>query len=340
MAKERLTAGSLFSGIGGIDLGLERAGFEVAWQSEIDPYACQVLSKHWPHVKNLGDIRDVREVSAVDLICGGFPCQDVSCAGKGAGLEGQQSLLWFEMLRVISIARPRWCLIENSPALRIRGMDRIYAGLEAAGYSVWPFVVGASDVGAPHRRQRAWIVAHTDQQHGDCTRHGPGSILREQREETQVRGSEAADAVRRQFRDQPGRRPESNGTGSPFPDVPGQKGITSHPSLPGCADAGGKCQSSSSPGRSEPDANAEGLPERRLVRVVHGVPPEMDGDGVLRFAERRPWSRWPDISPIVQGKQANRRQRIRCLGNTVIPQIVEAIGRAILRVDLAYDSLP
>ncbi len=100
--------GSLFAGIGGFDLGLERAGMECRWQVEIDDYATKVLEKHWPDVKRYRDIRDVNDLEWVDLICGGFPCQDISYAGKGAGIEGARSGLWSEYARIIRLVRPRF----------------------------------------------------------------------------------------------------------------------------------------------------------------------------------------------------------------------------------------
>lgn len=158
----RLTVGSLFSGIGGFDLGFQRAGMSVLWQSEIDPFASAVLRRHWPDVPNHGDITCLWNPEPVDILCGGFPCQDISVAGTGAGLDGERSGLWREFFRLVQLLRPRWVVVENVAALRTRGYDRIHDDLEGAGYSVWPTVVGADDVGAPHRRKRAWIVAHTD----------------------------------------------------------------------------------------------------------------------------------------------------------------------------------
>ena len=143
--------GSLFSGIGAIDLGLERAGMTCRWQVEIDEFANLVLEKHWPDVPRYRDVREVdgKKVEKVDLVCGGFPCTDISVAGRGAGLEGVQSGLWYEMFRIVREMRPNWVLIENVSALRTRGADAVLDGLEAQGYSCWPFVVGGREVGAP-----------------------------------------------------------------------------------------------------------------------------------------------------------------------------------------------
>jgi DNA (cytosine-5)-methyltransferase 1 len=142
-------------------LAAKAAGIEtVAW-CESDP-ACQLaLRKLWPDVIGFEDVRHVStdalcgngiEPGTIDLISGGFPCQDISTAGKGAGIEGKRSGLWYEMLRIIEQARPRWVLAENVPALKGRGADTVLAGLEAAGYTAWPLVVGAWAFGAPHKR--------------------------------------------------------------------------------------------------------------------------------------------------------------------------------------------
>lgn len=153
----------LFSGIGGFALAFEAAGFETHAFAEIEPYPCKILAQHWPEVPNLGDVRGINGEDyrgTVDVVCGGFPCQDISPAGKGAGLDGAKSGLWFEMLRIIRGARPDFCLIENSSVLRVRGADVVLEGLEEAGYAARPFVVGAGNACAPHRRARAWVVAY------------------------------------------------------------------------------------------------------------------------------------------------------------------------------------
>lgn len=134
--------GSLFSGIGGFDLGLERQGFKCAWQCEIDKYANQILEKHWPEVKRYNDIKNIKgnEVEHVELICGGFPCQDLSMAGKRAGLAGQRSGLFFEMARVIDEIKPEWILLENVPGLLTSNQGRdfpaVLSTLTDIGYSV------------------------------------------------------------------------------------------------------------------------------------------------------------------------------------------------------------
>ena len=157
-----LTVGSLFSGIGGFDLGLERAGMRVRWQVEIDPYCQRVLAKHWPHVQRYGDIQSVDwgTVEPVDVLCGGFPCQDISLAGKGAGLAGERSGLWFEYAKAIEALAPRYVLIENVSALRARGLDQVLGALATLGYDAEWEVLSACAFGAPHTRERVFVLAY------------------------------------------------------------------------------------------------------------------------------------------------------------------------------------
>jgi DNA (cytosine-5)-methyltransferase 1 len=155
--------GSLFAGIGGFDLAARWMGWTTSWFSEIDPYASAVLQKHWPGVPNLGDICKIEWQAShkVDLLCGGFPCQDISKAGNGKGLAGDRSGLWSEFVRAILALRPRWVVIENVPTLLGRGFAVVRRDLRAVGYRVArPVRMSASAVDAPHTRERLWIVAH------------------------------------------------------------------------------------------------------------------------------------------------------------------------------------
>ena len=158
-----LTFGSLFAGIGGFDLGLERAGMECVWQCEKDPYALKVLEKHWPDVRRYDDITtlDAATLAPVDLICGGFPCQPFSVAGKRKGASDDR-FLWPAMLKVVETVRPTWVLGENVPGLISLGLDGMLSDLEGLGYSVRAFVVPACAVDATHRRDRLWVIAHSD----------------------------------------------------------------------------------------------------------------------------------------------------------------------------------
>jgi len=158
---------SLFTGSGIGDYAAEQCEITTVGQCESDPACLYWLRKKWPDVPKWEDVRDVSAesirragVRQVDLISGGFPCQDISTAGRGKGVEGSRSGLWREMFRVIRQCRPAWLVIENVPVLRVRGADRVIAPLERIGYTCWPLVVSAFDTGAPHLRPRAWIMGN------------------------------------------------------------------------------------------------------------------------------------------------------------------------------------
>lgn len=158
-----LSIGSLFAGTGGLEIGLEQSGIgHTVWQVEKDAKCRAVLARHWPSAKRYEDVRSVGAgtLSQVDLICGGFPCQDVSSAGKRAGLSGARSGLWFEFARVVAELAPRWVVVENVASGASRWVDAVRESLEQHGYASLPVPISASDCGAPHRRARIFIVAH------------------------------------------------------------------------------------------------------------------------------------------------------------------------------------
>lgn len=158
-----LTVGSLFSGIGGLDLGLEQAGMKTVWQVEYDDWARGKLDENFPHTKKHKDVREVgkHNLEPVDLICGGFPCQDVSqLKTDGEGLDGAKSGLWAEYLRIIRELRPRYALIENVPNLVVRGLSRVLSDLAGVGYDAEWQTLRASTFGLPQRRKRFFIVAY------------------------------------------------------------------------------------------------------------------------------------------------------------------------------------
>lgn len=156
-----VTFGSLFAGIGGFDLGFERAGMECRWQVEIDDYANRVLAKHWPSVRRWPDVRTwpQPDTERVDVICGGFPCQDISVAGRKVGIEGERSGLWCEFARIVRVLRPRFVVVENTPALLDRGIGRVLGDLAEGGFNVEWDCLPAAAFGAPHIRDRLFIVA-------------------------------------------------------------------------------------------------------------------------------------------------------------------------------------
>lgn len=152
----------MFSGIGGLDLGFERVGIETVLQVEVDQFCREVLEKHWPHVRRISDVRDVTEedVRGVDLVYGGFPCQPVSLAGKRKA-QNDDRWLWPEFERVIRTSRPRYVLVENVTGLLSAGLGDVLAGLSSLGFDAEWSVVSACSMGAPHTRQRVFVLAHT-----------------------------------------------------------------------------------------------------------------------------------------------------------------------------------
>ena len=171
----QLTHGSLFAGIGGFDLGFERAGIKTIWQVEIDEYCRRVLERHFPGSRRFSDVRAVHGAADcynghtgpcpdclvhVDIITGGFPCQDVSAAGKRVGLSGPRSVLWREMRRVLCELRPRYAVIENTPGLFERGFGDVLRDLAEIGFDAEWTVLSACQFGAPHTRERVFILAY------------------------------------------------------------------------------------------------------------------------------------------------------------------------------------
>lgn len=160
-----IPVGGLFLGIGGIELGLERTGyFKTKWAVENDEFCRSIIRKHWPDIPIYGDIREIdwHAMPQVDMLTGGFPCQDISTANpRGEGIEGSRSGLWREYAKAIGVLRPKYALIENVPAIVRKGLDVVLADLAEAGYNVEWFDLRASDFGALHKRERIFIVAHT-----------------------------------------------------------------------------------------------------------------------------------------------------------------------------------
>jgi DNA (cytosine-5)-methyltransferase 1 len=212
----RLTVGSLFSGIGGFDLGFERAGFEIKWQVEIDPFCRRVLEKHWPSVRRLDDVRRIHGydgndagpcpycVEPVDVLCAGFPCQDISSSNKHKiGIEGEQSGLFSEVVRVVRGLRPTYVVLENVADLLVRGLDVVLGELAEIGYDAEWECLPAAAFGLPQRRFRVVIVAYA---HGwrreigsERVQAGPLSLGRLDRDglvQAELAAAEAAGRIR------------------------------------------------------------------------------------------------------------------------------------------------
>jgi DNA (cytosine-5)-methyltransferase 1 len=190
-----MTYGSLFSGIGGIDLGLTRADMQCAWQIEINRECHKELNRYWPEAPKFYDVRNFEQydLQPVDLVAGGFPCQPHSVAGERRGEDDERNL-WPDFFRVVQALRPRWVLAENVPGIRTTIADRVLADLEAEGYACWPFVVGAWAVGAPHRRDRVWFVAYDRRPR----QYQSKRILGEEWRRPENGGNRTADALRSQ----------------------------------------------------------------------------------------------------------------------------------------------
>ena len=261
----------LFSGIGGFSLGLEWAGpFRTVAFCEQDKFCQKVLAKHWPDVPCHDDIRTLKgsDVGPVELICGGYPCQPFSHAGKREGTDDDRHL-WPEMYRLVAAVRPRWVIAENVAGHVNMGLDSVLSDLEGEGYTCWPLIIPACAVDAPHRRDRVWIVANAAVAGGEtCGGHGVGVGHGSCGDEGQLEGSRRQEHV-----------PDADITGRSE-----QRGAKS--------------------ARTEQPAAQRGsrwLPEPDVGRVAHGIPRRVD--------------------------------RLRGLGNSVVPQVVAEIGKAIYKFD-------
>ena len=317
-----LTFGSLFAGIGGFDLGLERAGMTCAWQVEREPYAVRVLEKHWPNVRRHDDVCTFPPAEgdwSVDLICGGFPCQDISVAGKGLGLAGARSGLWHQMHRIIGEIRPRFVLVENVAALLGRGMGTVLGDLSEIGYDAEWHVIPASAVGAPHRRERVWIVAYAECV-GREQQHQP-AMLRGRQDQTKQIGLGSGDVAHPISEPDALRRHSQNCQTTVAGGRCNARGSQ--------CDCGPRCEGQAGQGACDvADAAGDGRKQ--------GKPNGRRGsERAQAWKEHRPGSgdRWwavePDVGRVAHGVPS-RVDRLRGLGNAVVPQIVELIGRRII----------
>jgi DNA (cytosine-5)-methyltransferase 1 len=270
----------LFSGIGGFSLGLERAGMKTVAFCEVDKKCQAVLKKHWPGVPIFDDVSNLKGEDiegTVDVICGGFPCQDISLAGKGAGLEGSRSGLWSEFKRLIEEIKPKYAIIENVSALRSRGLDQVLREISEIGYDAEWHCITASSIGAPHRRDRIWIVAYPrdntrrDSIEGSLGRNGEGEL------EERIRTSETTETT-------------------------------------------GSSQT------SEAMAYANGKGLERQWQITSRIEKEFQDLGYSRW-----WQTEPNVGRVANGIPG-RVDRLKQLGNAVVPQIPELIGRAICQV--------
>lgn len=299
----------LFSGIGGFSLGLEWAGMETIAMCEKDKFCRQVLAKHWPDITIHEDIRklDGREYkNAVDVVCGGFPCQPFSVAGKQLGKEDDRHL-WPEMLRVIKESAPAWVIGENVSGFVSMALDDVCLDLEAEGYEVQSFVIPACAVEAHHKRDRCWIVAYSDEN----DRRRRGSALSQERH------------TRMEHRSG-GPRQSLEGSAESLADT--------HPSRK-LQPQGSEQEVGRWIGNSREDvADSEG---ERIQRLWSGreQKPYAYGPALVPLCEGERlgssyWEAEPDVDRVVDGVP-NRVDRIRSLGNAVVPQLVQRIGELV-----------
>lgn len=307
---------SLFAGIGGLDLGLERAGCKTRWYSEVDPYACKVMALRFPDAVNLGDITtmDWSMCERPDIICGGFPCQDISLAGKGAGIaEGTRSGLWSYYADAIRALRPRLVVVENVAALLTRGLGRVLGNLAACGYDAEWDCIPAASVGAPHRRDRLFVIAYPERIEQREFRFGSASGV--------GAGGEG----------------DSSGVS--------QSQVSDHASCPSTMRGASIVGNESDGDVADADQFGTQVPHRRRHPAIEVA--RRDG------REGRSWptpsgADWwrvePGMGGMVDGLSARldescervasgipqRVARLRCLGNAVVPQVAEHVARIAL----------
>jgi DNA (cytosine-5)-methyltransferase 1 len=365
-AKKRYTAGSLFSGIGGIDLAFSLAGFDILFQVEIDEFCQKVLAKHskeyWPNAEIFADVRAVGQhnLPTVDILFGGFPCQDISNAGKREGLvAGKRSSLWFEFARIISELRPGIVLLENVEAITTPrkkedgqlsppDMAVVVDTLASMGYSARWGIIAASDAGAPHQRNRWFCLAHTE-------RRGLLSAA------TTIRRANPCDKIRdieTGFGEQVACSPLSNSDLLPEQEGLAHANRQRRPEIRGyrakarkrliSASALGVAQSTgrkrfirrplpqflSSQASGRQGSETRGSTKPRMGRDAYGISSKLDGAGLMAH-------RWParpnelqhDYEPPrLVGEIVDRRNRIKSLGNAVVPQVVYPIAIEIMKL--------
>jgi len=314
--KEMITVGELFAGIGGIGLGLEMTGgFEVKWQVERDKYALQVLEKHWPEVVRHNDVLtfppDDSDKWNVDVICGGFPCQDISNAGKRKGLDGERSGLFYEIVRIAKRLRPKYLLLENVSALLVRGLGDVLRELATLGYDAEWHCIPAAAVGAPHRRDRVFIVAY-------CDSHDRwnGSSSEPQKRDSRL---ELGGSSKRQLKQK---------TNTNVADSDGDREIGDQ-------------------SKHRPRRGAIPRSEKEAALVADSTSGRLQGQGESKHASHKTsfcegetivsingrfrdfWAVEPDVGRVADGVPS-RMDRLRCLGNAVVPQVAQFLGERIL----------
>ena len=293
-----LTMGSLFSGIGGLDLGLERSfkgQLQTAWQVEENQFCRSVLERHWPNAKRYNDVRTVgaHNLEPIDILCGGFPCQDISIAGKGEGLNGERSGLWWEFHRIINELRPSVVVMENVPAITIRGLSAVVGSLAQIGYDCQWTIISAKQCGAPHLRRRWFCVAY------------PHSI-----------GCRASSDTQREHQHRVHR--ERDTTQGIQQRSEWQSGV-------------GKDSNAST------NTNSQRIQEQSIWSESVGQTRQSEcRSSQDKRTDQNYWQRFPTQSPVCRRNDGipNRVDRLKSLGNAVVPQCAEWVGQQIIKSNI------
>ena len=280
----------LCSGIGGFALGFQWAGLsKPVLFCDIEPWSRQVLAKHWPDVPIAEDVKELasdpnRNVPDCDILTGGYPCQPFSLAGKRLGLADDRHI-WPYLLQIVAQKRPAWCCFENVYGHVSMGLDQVLLDLEGQGYASRTFIVPACGVDAPHRRDRIWIIAHTDSHREP---NGPVNGSQEQRLDV---GNASSSGQRGDNGRRAGQEPENRC--EDVSDTDSQRGRSGNAGRQDATDAGQPpCNT-----RDNTRGMESWLTEPSVGRVAHGIPKRVD--------------------------------RLRGLGNAIVPQIAMKIGQAI-----------
>lgn len=366
-----MNVGSLFSGIGGFDLGFARCGMQISWQVEQDPFCRSVLQRHFPAAQRFEDVREVgaHNLAPVDLICGGFPCQDLSAAGRGAGLAGSRSGLWSEFARIVRELRPSYVVVENVPALLTgKGkrwdrapIGRVLGDLAEVGYDAEWSVLSAREFGAPHLRKRVWIVAYPARDAEARPASQPGSERQRARPcGAEGRARDLSDADRDRCPQglqlpagagEPAWPPDSLG-GGPVPPVADAEGDAERSRLRQ-GEPGGQRRRRPADGGRPRGAVADAERRRRQGRAplkrrhdpqrqasvgdegaalpARGGEARGPDQGLPASAD---WSAEPGVGRVADGVP-DRVDRLAALGNALVPQIAEWIGWRIVEFERA-----
>jgi DNA (cytosine-5)-methyltransferase 1 len=298
-----------FSGIGGFSLAARwLGGIETVQFVEREPYCRHILAKHWPDVPIHDDICTFNPApGSADIVCGGFPCQDISTAGKQAGIkEGTRSGLFYELMRVVRVVRPRYVVLENVAAITSNGLDTVLGTLAEAGFDAEWACIPAADVGACHRRDRWWCVAHATHLlgNGSTARHGGQSGGRAVSESGDCGGAgDAADAERR------GGEAER------------QRGQLEAAAAGARSDWAGSADTAGRGGEAAPNPHHQRQQERQPAAIASGT--EWTGWGNAPRRLNPDWRSYLSQPVLCRGDDglSGRVDRLKALGNAVVPQV-------------------